>query len=186
MTIGVGELNADNIDLATCRSLLEVFPGLLTQLIQLLPSRVMGVADGPGRWSPQQVLAHLLQIEEASWIPRIHHFYHGLHGPVPLVQPERHVDLYALRDTQDLLQAFRMQRSSNLRALEALKIGPDEWHRIGQHQEAGSVTVGQLVGTWAMHDLDHFAQILYVVGHDGRRLVGPLSRYLRICQDTRA
>lgn len=172
-------------DLLACRTLLSAFPSVLTGIITHLPTRALSLSDGPGRWTPQQVLAHLLQIEEASWIPRIDHLLRGLDGPLPLVQPDRHLDRYASRDTHELLEAFSFQRQASLQAWDARQVGVEDWRRCARHPEAGTVTLGNIIGTWAMHDLDHLVQILAVVGHDGQRLVGPLARYLRICRGTR-
>ena len=45
-------------DLLACRTLLSAFPSVLTGIITHLPTRALSVSDGPGRWTPQQVLAH--------------------------------------------------------------------------------------------------------------------------------
>jgi hypothetical protein len=42
------------------------------------------------------------------------------------------------------------------------------------------VTLGELVATWVVHDLDHLAQIERVMAKRYARAVGPWSAYLRI------
>ena len=56
--------------------------------------------------------------------------------------------------------------------------------RRGTHPALGTVTLGELLATWTVHDLTHLHQIARVMAHQYRDDVGPWSRYLGVlkCQ----
>ncbi|HEX7140291.1 MAG TPA: hypothetical protein VF219_20745, partial [Vicinamibacterales bacterium] len=55
-----------------------------------------------------------------------------------------------------------------------------DFERHGRHPELGSVTLGQLLATWAAHDLSHIHQISRVMAHQYREAVGPWTDYLGV------
>ena len=50
----------------------------------------------------------------------------------------------------------------------------------GRHPELGQVTLGQLIATWVVHDLNHLGQIARVMSRQYRSVVGPWIEYLPI------
>jgi hypothetical protein len=50
----------------------------------------------------------------------------------------------------------------------------------GLHPELGPVTLGQLLATWVVHDLNHIAQVLRVMGKRYESAVGPWKPYFGI------
>jgi hypothetical protein len=44
------------------------------------------------------------------------------------------------------------------------------------------VTLGQLLATWAVHDLNHLSQIARVMARRYQHAVGPWQAYLKILQ----
>lgn len=52
--------------------------------------------------------------------------------------------------------------------------------RRGLHPELGEVTLGELLATWAVHDLDHVAQIYASLAASRDEAVGPWKVYLGI------
>ncbi len=58
-----------------------------------------------------------------------------------------------------------------------------DFTRVGQHPELGEVTLGQLLATWAVHDLDHLGQIARTLAKAHTRAVGPWGQYLSILKD---
>jgi hypothetical protein len=52
--------------------------------------------------------------------------------------------------------------------------------RRGAHPGLGTVTLGQLLASWAVHDLGHVAQASRVVAKQFRSEVGPWEAYLGI------
>ena len=74
----------------------------------------------------------------------------------------------------------RMCIGNNLAALEALNLHPDDFSRKGIHPAFGAVTAGELLSTWAVHDLTHLHQLSRVMAHQYREVVGPWSAYLGV------
>lgn len=81
---------------------------------------------------------------------------------------------------RDLLDEFRRLRAANLGTLEALELTPEKLRRKGIHPELGEVTLGELLATWAVHDLTHIRQIATVMARRYETAVGPWKAYLSI------
>ncbi len=82
----------------------------------------------------------------------------------------------------EVLEDFAAARAASLDELRALNLGPDELERRGTHPSFGSVTLSQLLATWAAHDLTHLHQISRVMAHQYREAVGPWSKFLGVLQ----
>jgi hypothetical protein len=168
-------------DLSNTVSLLERTPGVLRSLFDgLAPAWTEGT-EGPGTWSPLEVLAHLAIVERSHWIPRAT----IIRGD----SPERRLPvLNAATSLQEtgalgipaLLDTFAESRAENLTTLAAWKLTDEALARTGEHPEFGAVTLGQLLATWTAHDLTHLGQIARVMGKQYREEVGPWRAYLRV------
>ena len=64
-----------------------------------------------------------------------------------------------------------------------MNLTDDELDRKGLHPELGEVTLSQLLATWAVHDLDHLAQIARTMAKVYTDAVGPWQAYLSILRD---
>lgn len=80
----------------------------------------------------------------------------------------------------ELLRAFEAVRGTKLHELGALNLRAEDLARVGRHPELGSVTLGQLLSTWVVHDLHHTAQIAKAMAYQYREAVGPWRAYLSI------
>ena len=69
---------------------------------------------------------------------------------------------YGASDPKESLAVFRLLRKKNLQMFAQLT--PDEWQRFGVHVERGKMTVKDLVGQMAGHDLNHIAQVKQLAG----------------------
>lgn len=164
------------------RPLLASAPVLLRTVVGALGPRCRDDTDGPGRWTVHEVVAHLAQMEEHGWMHRLRHIADGRQEPLPRVDAHRHLAAYATREIGALLDRFQRQRQRNLDDLDALDVTALSLRRTAVHPDRGPVSLGDLLATWAMHDLDHIAQIIGIIGHHHAQAVGPLTAYLRICQ----
>ena len=81
---------------------------------------------------------------------------------------------------RDLLDTFARLRADNLDQLRALNLGPSDLARRGRHPTFGTVTLSQLLATWAAHDLSHLHQIARVMAHQYRDAVGPWVQFLGV------
>lgn len=172
-----------NVDLGTVRGQLARTPGVLDALLRGLPENWAGLDEGPGTWSPRGVVAHLAHADRTNWLPRARVLLASGEAEVfPPFDRAGHQEAEAARSLDELLDDFAAVRAESLRALDALNLNPAELERRGTHPEFGPVTLGQLLATWAAHDLDHVLQVTRTLGGGYRGAVGPWRAYLRIMQ----
>lgn len=167
--------------LEATREILSRTPATLDALLRGLPDGWSRCDEGAGTWSPFDVVGHLIHGERTDWIPRAKIILEQ--GPARPFEPfDRFAQLEANRGKtlEELLDLFAELRAANLRELDALELTPERLSREGTHPELGTVTLGQLLATWAVHDLNHLAQIARVMAGRYRSEVGPWGAYLRI------
>ena len=171
-------------DLDTVTSQLRRGPATLEQIVAPLPEPWLHLTEGPGTWSPLQIVRHLVWGEVDDWIPRarliLEHRGAVAFAPFDREAGETRYDGW---DVRALLDEFARLRAENLRTLEAFGIGPVELACEGRHPAFGTVTMAQLLATWAAHDLTHLTQILRVLTRQYRDQVGPWRQYMRLLQD---
>ena len=80
------------------------------------------------------------------------------------------------------LDEFARLRGENLAELRALNLQPDDLERRGLHPALGPVTLGNLLATWAGHDLTHVHQLSRVMAYQYRDAVGPWAKFLGVMQ----
>jgi DinB superfamily len=169
---------ADFID--ETRDVLRRTPDVLRALLGGLPNAWTGTPDAPGGWRPRDVLGHLISGELEDWIPRTQRILD--HGTAKAFDP---FDRFAHEGRNDeatldqLLDQFADLRATNLAALEALVTDAD-LDRRGLHPSLGEGTRRELLATWAVHDLDHVAQVYAGMAGSYDAEVGPWKTYLGI------
>jgi hypothetical protein len=94
----------------------------------------------------------------------------------------RHRERNRGRPPGELLDEFAHLRAANLSVLRGFALTPAELALRGEHPELGSVTLGELLATWVVHDLGHTAQIARAMAHRYVAEVGPWRAYLPILQ----
>jgi pimeloyl-ACP methyl ester carboxylesterase len=161
-------------------SVLERSPSVLRALMKDLPASWLGKYEGEGTFGPSDVLAHLIHGEKTDWVPRIKVILE--HGDAqPFVPFDRRGFGDASRlPVVELLDEFETLRKANLAFLASLSLRPSQLELRGLHPELGSVTLGQLLATWVVHDLNHIAQVLRVMSARYGSVVGPWKQYLGI------
>lgn len=82
----------------------------------------------------------------------------------------------------ELLVEFERLRQENLETLEAWQLSDENLRRTGTHPDLGTVTLGQLLATRAVHDLGHIVQISRVMARRYTEEVGPWSEYLGVLE----
>ena len=158
---------------------LERTPGVLHGLLAGLPDAWTRATEGPGTWSPFDIVGHLVHGERTDWVPRVEHILrHGSKVPFePFVRDamfehSKGLSLAALLDT------FAELRAENLERLRALRLAPADLDREGLHPELGVVTMRQHLATWTAHDLSHVSQVVRVMARQYGEAVGPWRFYL--------
>jgi hypothetical protein len=139
--------------------------------------------QGKDTWSAFDIVGHLIAGDRTDWMPRVRVILES--GEARPFDP---FDRFAqLKEGQDksleqLLDDFARLRGESLAALQALNLQPQDLQRRGKHPALGTVTLGELLATWAVHDLTHLHQLSRVMAHQYRDVVGPWSAYLGVLQ----
>lgn len=170
-----------SFDLTHGIAILARTPSVLRALLADLPEAWTHRHEGPGTWSPFDVVGHLIDGEETDWMARVRIIL--ARGPDRRFQPFdrfRHLRANAGRPLAERLDRFAELRARNLRDLEALALTADDLRLTGVHPEFGEVTLEQLLATWVAHDLGHLAQISRVMAGQYREAVGPWRDYLPV------
>ena len=162
-------------------ALLARTPAVLDALVRGMPEEWTHRGEGAGTWTVFDIVGHLIHGERTDWIPRAKMILQF--GDERAFEP---FDRFAQqresegKSLSELLDVFSSLRRGNLTELRALNLQPSDLERRGRHPAFGVVTMGQLVSTWAVHDLTHLHQISRVMAHQYRDFVGPWSAYLGV------
>jgi uncharacterized damage-inducible protein DinB len=156
-------------------------PATLRALLGDLPDGWLEAHEGEGTFSPRDVLGHLIHGEKTDWVPRIKLILES-GDRRPFVPFDRFGFRDAIRGvpTNALLSEFASLRSESLAVVEGLSLTPAQLALPGKHPELGPVTLGQLLATWVVHDLNHVGQVVRVMSKRYTDTVGPWKAYLGI------
>ena len=162
-------------------ALLESTPRIASILLGDLSDSWLGTPDTAGGWIPRDVIGHLISAELDDWIPRVEIIL-GDGARRPFEPFDRFAHVQRDRDVPlaNLIQRFSELRAGSLGRLRDLVATEADLDRVGLHPELGTVTLRQLIATWAVHDLDHFAQIYAALAGSQDAAVGPWKEYLGI------
>jgi uncharacterized damage-inducible protein DinB len=164
-------------------ALLARTPTTLSALLRDLPEAWTYRNEGENTWSVYEVIGHLTYVERTDWMPRARIVLQS--GETLTFEP---LDRWAfVAESQEkslvqLLDEFARLRSENLDELRALNLQSADLALRGRHPAFGTVTLAELLATWATHDLTHLHQISRIMAHQYRDAVGPWSRYLGVLQ----
>jgi hypothetical protein len=164
--------------------LLRRTPEVLRTLLCGLPDSWTDTADVPQNgWRPHDVVGHLITGELTDWIERTERILeHGTALPFDKFDRFAHTERDTDATLDDLVEHFARLRAENLARLEEL-VTEGDLDRRGMHPTLGEVMLCELLATWAVHDLDHVAQIARTMAKVYADAVGPWSAYLSILRD---
>jgi len=178
-------VSTSSVPAAEAYAVLSATPAALRALLNGLPHSMLESTEAPGTWSPFQVLQHLVWAEVDDWLPRVRMIQSGSDEPFrPFVRDES-FHRYANWPLARLLDEFGQLRAENLESVNLLSLTPEQLAAQGRHPEFGPVTLGQLVATWAAHDLSHIHQISRILTKDMGRHVGPWRKYFSLLREER-
>jgi hypothetical protein len=181
----VGMTSSTKFNLADTIALLTRTPATLDALLRGLPDIWTHSNEGKDTWSAFDILGHLIVGERTDWMPRLRIILED--GEARPFDPfDRFAQSKASqgKSLEQLLDDFASLRRENLAALQALHLQEQDLTRRGRHPALGTVTLSQLLATWAIHDLTHLHQLSRVMAHQYRDAVGPWSAYLGVLQCT--
>ena len=166
--------------LAETTALLERTPRVVRALLDGLPEPWLETADSADGWTPRDVVGHLISAELDDWIPRAEMILRdGTGRPFEPFDRFAHEERDVGVPLDVLIERFDVLRGEQLARLREL-VTDDDLDRVGRHPELGEVTMRQLLATWAVHDLDHVAQIYAALAGSHDAAVGPWKAYLGI------
>lgn len=177
--------NQNPFNLSETIAVLTRTPTALDALLRGLPDRWVRGNEGEGTWSAYDIVGHLVFAERTDWMPRVKRTLES--GEARAFDPfDRFAQLKANQgeSLEALLDEFARLRRKNLASLDALNLQPDDFDRRGRHPALGSVSLAELLATWAVHDLTHLHQLSRVMAHQYRDAVGPWSAYLGVLRCT--
>ena len=171
------------LNLEETKTVLRRTPDVLAALLRELPDPWVHADEGPDTWSSFDVVGHLIEAEETNWIPRVRHLLaHGESAVFPPFDRFGFVEKSKGKSMIEMLGTFERARARSLRDLDELRLTPGDLGRRGRHPDFGEVTLGQLLATWAIHDLNHLGQIVQVLARQHAEAVGPWRAFLGILE----
>jgi DinB superfamily len=164
-------------------SLLARTPATLDALLRDLPEEWTMRNEGGNTFNAFDVIGHLIQGERTDWMPRAKRILeYGESRAFDRFDRRAQERESQGKSLPQLLDEFARLRAENLAELRALNVTDQELNRRGLHPELGTVTLSQLLATWAAHDLTHLHQISRIMAHQYREAVGPWTAYLGVMQ----
>lgn len=172
--------------LAETFSVLERTPTVVDSLLRGTTSHWHRIDEGPDTWSAFDVIGHLIHGEETDWVPRARIILkHGEGRPFEPFDRFAQLERFSDWSLEALLDRFAEARESNINTVRSWDLTDEQLSLRGQHPELGTVTLQQLLATWAVHDLNHISQIVRVMAKRYTDEVGAWGAYLSILNRSR-
>jgi DinB family protein len=134
------------------RARLAAFPARLADAARTAPQH----APAPGEWTPNEIVRHLIAVEEDVWHRRLGQLRTEEHPRWRWVEPGQWLGAPGA-GLEDVLASHGRVRAATLRILDAL--GPAGWARTGTHDTFGELDVAGLMTVAADHDDEHLASL---------------------------
>lgn len=135
-------------------AVLSTTPERWQQLVNTLPIDLLTRPPISGEWSALNCLHHLLDAERLVFHVRFHAFLAG--QDLVAFDPNQQHSSPDSQTPEQLAAAFARYRQESLVLLKDMKV--DDLGRTAQHPQLGTVTLGEMLHTWAAHDLMHTVQ----------------------------
>lgn len=142
--------------------ILATTPAKLKREISTFSRREMLVRPAPDKWSVQEVLAHLADVEEVGMRGRVAAIVEEENPTLPYFDQEARAIEYEYNkaDPRKSLARLERQRRANLKWLRKLR--PAQLKRVGVHEQVGEISAEEMITEWAFHDLGHLKQVLEI------------------------
>jgi uncharacterized damage-inducible protein DinB len=143
-----------NTLLEEVQAVLSTTPERWQRLVTTFPIDLLTRPPAAGEWSALNCLQHLLDAEHVLFPVRFHAFLAG-QDLVDFDPHQQHAD-HDSQTPEQLAAAFARYRQESLALIKQVK--DDDLGRTSQHPRFGTVTLAELLQTWAAHDLNHTIQ----------------------------
>lgn len=135
-------------------AILSTTPERWQRLVSVLPYELLDRAPAEGEWSALNCLRHLLVAELELYPPRIHQFLAGQNF-IDFDPNRRNPEVDALTPEQLMTEFTRIRQES---LAQVRRVKDEDLGRTVQHPKLGTVTLVQMLHTYAAHDLNHTIQ----------------------------
>ena len=170
-----------SFDLPETLDILGRTPAVVDALLRGISESWHAVNEGPDTWSAFDVVGHLIHGEETDWVPRARIILeHGEDRPFEPFDRFAQLNRFAGWSLDQLLDRFAELRQANLEIVRSWRLTDAQLALPGRHPELGLVSLRELLATWAVHDLNHIAQIVRVMAKRYTEEVGAWRAYLSI------
>lgn len=155
-------------------------PSKVRREVAAMSPREIRARPAAGKWSVQEILAHLDDIEGIGFRARIEAIIRQDRPLLPSIdQDARAVERrYGRTNPARALDSWARRRRGNLRWLRTLR--PVQLRRRGTHEKIGEMTAEEFVFEWAFHDLGHLKQILEVKRYALYPRIGNMRNYYKL------
>ena len=136
------------------QAVLSTTPERWQRLINTLPNDLLTRPPATGEWSALNCLQHLMDAERQNFPVRFRAFMAG-QDFVAFDPNQQHADSES-QTPEQLVTEFAQERQKSLALLK--NVTDDDLRRTAQHPQFGTVTLAQMLHTWAAHDLMHTVQ----------------------------
>jgi DinB superfamily len=161
---------------------LHATPGTLRSLLSGVSAAWADAAAGDG-WSARDVLNHLIFGERTDWVVRARIIAtQGEARPFDTFVRDALAGANRDRPIAELVHEFARLRAVNLATLRDEVLRGTPLGATGTHPELGRVTLGELIASWAVHDLEHVGQISAAMAQRYRGEVGPWLEFLAVLE----
>jgi hypothetical protein len=119
----------------------------------------------PGEWTPEQIVRHLLAVDEQVWLPRLDALADDVEPYWPWYEPGlSDVEATGWQAVLELFRATRGRIVAHLDGLDAAR-----WARSGVHATYGRLDVAALMRRALAHDGEHLETLGAGIAIDSRR-----------------
>jgi hypothetical protein len=143
-----------NTLLEQVQAVLSTTPERWQRLVSTLPIDLLTRPPSAGEWSALNCLQHLVDAERQLFPVRLQAFLTG-QDLADFDPNQQHADPN-LQTPEQMAVAFAQHRQESLMLLKQVK--DDDLARTVQHPKLGTVTLAEMLHTWAAHDLMHTVQ----------------------------
>lgn len=140
----------------------------IAKLLVGAPAKKLAAKPAPGKWSVNEILAHLADAELT-----IGYRMRTIAGNPGTAIQAYDQDAWAKamsydkRRAKDSLAAFRAIRDSNLAMIRSLTA--EQWDHFGMHAERGRESIRTMVRMTAGHDINHIRQLEAILKPKARK-----------------
>ncbi len=154
-------------------------PIVLETLLSELSDDWIHCNEGPGTWSPFQVVGHLVVNEETNFPVRVRAILSNRESiSLSRISITSHLERFAAVPLSEQFILFKELRAQSVALVASLPISVEDLSRTAIHPEVGTVQLRHVLATWVAHDLVHIGQITRVMAKQYKNDVGPFIKFL--------